>query len=395
MERPCPCSFSVVSSRRHQRAVRSSHPSVATRRSRLQRRRAHCRPRRERSTFTLLASLNASSISSPLLQLQSCCCDYCHDCNSCRRPAPMVGKPIYGCSSKPKARGNGSGKSSSGIEGDETSCWLTITHAHGEKQQMAQHTTVLAAINAEIPAVPADMRDSIAASLIEYGAARQPDCIEGWCELVHELLCEDLGIDLRADEFDETSEEEYIQQLVASLTKRGVLHRKPPPSKPLQAGEAVLAVLQEDGEWHEATVEEVSATLPRMLVVRFRQWPKLQSTPATEVIAVSASVDDAQEEVQHGACELCKCKRRLTFHHLIPKETHHRFVGNSLPAGLDGEPTRIFLGSYGANLCRPCHSQERSKPTRQRGSMSIERLHGVPCDAAQQSDSRFNTLRAE
>jgi len=50
-----------------------------------------------------------------------------------------------------------------------------------------------------------------------------------------------------------------------------------------QAGEAVLAVLQEDGEWHEATVEEVSATLPRMLVVRFRQWPKLQSTPATEV----------------------------------------------------------------------------------------------------------------
>jgi len=116
-------------------------------------------------------------------------------------------------------------------------------------------------------------------------------------------------------------------------------------------------VLQEDGEWHEATVEEVSATLPRMLVVRFRQWPKLQSTPATEVIAVSASVDDAQEEVQHGACELCKCKRRLTFHHLIPKETHHRFVGNSLPAGLDGEPTRIFLGSYGANLCRPCHSQ--------------------------------------
>jgi len=112
----------------------------------------------------------------------------------------MVGKPIYGCSSKPKARGNGSGKSSSGIEGDETSCWLTITHAHGEKQQMAQHTTVLAAINAEIPAVPADMRDSIAASLIEYGAARQPDCIEGWCELVHELLCEDLGIDLRADE---------------------------------------------------------------------------------------------------------------------------------------------------------------------------------------------------
>ena len=48
----------------------------------------------------------------------------------------------------------------------------------------------------------------------------------------------------------------------------------------------------------------------------------------------------------------------LTFHHLIPKEVHGRFFGKALPPELSGEqPTRQFLNSYGARLCRPCHSE--------------------------------------
>ena len=56
---------------------------------------------------------------------------------------------------------------------------------------------------------------------------------------------------------------------------------------------------------------------------------------------------------------------QLTFHHLLPKETHGRYLGKQLPGGvaaaaeeagfeLAAEPTREFLNTYGAELCRFC-----------------------------------------
>ena len=50
---------------------------------------------------------------------------------------------------------------------------------------------------------------------------------------------------------------------------------------------------------------------------------------------------------------------------LVPKETHSRYLGKGLPAGvaeagvangLDPQPTRLFLDQYGCELCRFCHS---------------------------------------
>ena len=56
---------------------------------------------------------------------------------------------------------------------------------------------------------------------------------------------------------------------------------------------------------------------------------------------------------------------RRRFHHLIPKQTHSRYLGKCLPAGvveaaaardLLAEPSRDFLNRYGSMLCRFCHS---------------------------------------
>ena len=56
-------------------------------------------------------------------------------------------------------------------------------------------------------------------------------------------------------------------------------------------------------------------------------------------------------------CELCYREMPLTFHHLIPKEVHARYVGKKLPTLLTkDEPTKEFLSSHGTLVCRPCHS---------------------------------------
>ena len=129
---------------------------------------------------------------------------------------------------------------------------------------------------------------------------------------------------------------------------------------------AVWAVLDEDSEWHEATVEAVGDGLSRAtrdVTVRFSEWAKAQRTPRAQVVAVAAAVEDDDESCAagRGECDLCgRDYLPLTFHHLVPKETHPRWVGKALPPGLEGvdgaAPTRDFFHSHGASLCRPCHS---------------------------------------
>ena len=136
-------------------------------------------------------------------------------------------------------------------------------------------------------------------------------------------------------------------------------------------------MLVEDGEWHQAIVESTEAgvgassissrqTAGGTVLVRFIEWGKVQRTAARDVTRLASVVDDDEEGDSGGRlrgcdCEICGRMTKLTFHHLVPKETHHRYVGKCLPEGLldavpDAEPTRIFLNSYGAMLCRPCHS---------------------------------------
>ncbi|KAI9291300.1 hypothetical protein K502DRAFT_143255 [Neoconidiobolus thromboides FSU 785] len=62
--------------------------------------------------------------------------------------------------------------------------------------------------------------------------------------------------------------------------------------------------------------------------------------------------DEVPEEVDVFAkhtCELCKRICPLTFHHLIPKETHSQMLKKGL---FDKE----YMRTHGANICRMCHS---------------------------------------
>ena len=67
-----------------------------------------------------------------------------------------------------------------------------------------------------------------------------------------------------------------------------------------------------------------------------------------------------------GTCELCERDVRRTFHHLIPKETHNRYLKKkTLPEnitaianeiGIDASMSRVWLNTYGTMICSSCHS---------------------------------------
>ncbi|GMI44819.1 hypothetical protein TrCOL_g6640 [Triparma columacea] len=78
---------------------------------------------------------------------------------------------------------------------------------------------------------------------------------------------------------------------------------------------------------------------------------------------------DFEELPDYSSCDMCERHMKLTFHHLIPKELHRKYIKkNRLPSNLTAEPgfkMGAFLGNFGAYLCRPCHSAvHRCEPNR-------------------------------
>jgi hypothetical protein len=80
---------------------------------------------------------------------------------------------------------------------------------------------------------------------------------------------------------------------------------------------------------------------------------------------------EAEDEVKDvadddGTCELCERDVRRTFHHLIPKETHSKYLKKktlpenikAIAMGIGVEPSmgRVWLNTYGTMICGPCHS---------------------------------------
>ena len=60
--------------------------------------------------------------------------------------------------------------------------------------------------------------------------------------------------------------------------------------------------------------------------------------------------DERRVNPKNDECELCDRMMPLTFHHLIPKETHDKY--------LKLHPTipRLWLHKHGTWICRQCHS---------------------------------------
>ena len=78
---------------------------------------------------------------------------------------------------------------------------------------------------------------------------------------------------------------------------------------------------------------------PPVVVVRFSEWPKVQETRRTQVVALTEVPDDEGATESEGCCELCGRQMQLTFHHLMPKETHARCPSKLEPEAVPRRPT--------------------------------------------------------
>ena len=296
--------------------------------------------------------------------------------------------------------------------------WVTVTASVPEEQL---HAMIIAAFaDARAPpelAAASDMHTSLAASLIEYSAERNADCDESWHGLVAEL-CSDMNVSLADPDAVEAGANDDVrladragaEALVACLKRHKVLCAEPPPPLPLIVGCSILAVLEEDGEWHEAVVTEKTdagglGRAPRFNV-RFVEWAKVQETSRANIVSLAEVADDdagdGGEKAQSGACELCGRTLQLTFHHLIPKETHTRYltrgslpdgvVDAALSKGLEPHPlSREFLHRYGTKLCRFCHTTvHRLAPN----AVLAERFNTLEKLAAEEEITKFVAFAA-
>ena len=268
-----------------------------------------------------------------------------------------MGKTLYG-----RGKATNSRKRQSAVAEDDEGDWLTLAPApEGSAAEETRQKKMASALSEF--SVDAGMGDVLAASVVEYErTAGGCDSFDAWVPLMSEVCC-DMGITLaETDEDDGPNAED----LVRALQKCGTLVNQPPPLPPPRAGDPVLAVLEEDGEWHAAVIAEDTLTTgsgPPIIVVRFLEWPKVQRTKRSNVVPLAAAAGDdddddgADADGGEGACEMCARRMRLTFHHLVPRSTHNKYVGRAVPAGLpdDAVPTKIYLGSYGIMVCRPCH----------------------------------------
>lgn len=212
-------------------------------------------------------------------------------------------------------------------------------------------------LRAEIPSTAGATKagegsEYLASSFEAYAAERPPGPLQHWQALLAEVLS-DAGIQL-----DEDDPHGQVAKVVDQMVRRGLLKLK---ERSLEVGDQVLAVLEEDDDWHPAVIDAVNED--GTLAITFLEYAKPQAVMAASVRQMEDVVDDDVGADTEGDCEMCARHRLLTFHHLIPKDTHSRYLGKRLPHGVDGEPTRHFLNSHGTMICRQCHNMVHKTET--------------------------------
>lgn len=189
----------------------------------------------------------------------------------------------------------------------------------------------------------------LAEMFLAYVAEQQPSRFSQWTSVLLEAMA-DAGAHL-----DDEDNDGAAGKLLQDLYKKRVLVI---PEPQIELGSNVVAVLEEDGDWHPAVVEELLLDSSCRLI--FLEYGKPQITPTSNIRAMEVVIDDDGAEdalsQRDGNCEMCGRYMPLTFHHLIPKDTHPTYLKKRLPTGIEGEPTRAFLNTYGTMICRQCHS---------------------------------------
>ncbi|KAF1330760.1 hypothetical protein FI667_g4755, partial [Globisporangium splendens] len=133
-------------------------------------------------------------------------------------------------------------------------------------------------------------------------------------------------------------------------------------------GKACLAVLEEDDEWHPATITAhvefdstaASATKqkkkkhyePFHIELEFIEFGKKQAARMSDIVLDEDRADkDDEDAASARLCEMCERPMNLTAHHLIPRVTH--------PIYLKKGYTKEFLNTC-IMICRACHSKIHS-----------------------------------
>jgi len=217
-----------------------------------------------------------------------------------------------------------------------------------QKSDDAIVRVIARALRAQRPDSEDIKADFLSESMLAYASDRQPRSRESWRAVLLEVLA-DVGIDL-----DEDDPEGAAHCVVTELERKGVLVS---PELLPELGDLVLAVLKEDDEWHEAWVQEqIDDGVYRLI---FLEYGKPQETALAQIRLLASVVDDGVDdgELLEGTCELCSRQQQLTFHHLIPRETHSTWIKRKrLPDGVSGDATSHWLNLYGTMVCRQCHS---------------------------------------
>jgi hypothetical protein len=160
---------------------------------------------------------------------------------------------------------------------------------------------------------------------------------ERWSEALRE------GIEGSIDDVDEAAGTLLCILQFSGFT--AMFERKPEELIAVaEAGDRCLGLLAEDGEWHQAVVEEVLTA--NEVIVRFEEFGGTTRTlPRLEVCLHS---ELAQKEDTEGQCAICSRKMPLTRHHLYPRSTHEHCTKR-----LAKTKEELESDTY---ICRQCHT---------------------------------------
>ena len=212
----------------------------------------------------------------------------------------------------------------------------------------------------------------LAASFFEYSDSLFA-CCDSWTDLSdwHEPTLTWLR---ESDEDAAARIEDHPQALDALSEGLFALFSLPATSSTnarFAVGDYVLAVLKQDLEWHEAIVEDIQEDNNNGAItyhVRFTEYGAPQ-TVSDEDIAFDSNVDEELDT--ENACRVCRRVMPLTFHHLIPRETHSHVLkkgGTLLITVIESlyanrcekyrsKSRKDWLEVHGIKICRKCHSQ--------------------------------------
>uniref|UniRef100_K3WIG1 Tudor domain-containing protein n=1 Tax=Globisporangium ultimum (strain ATCC 200006 / CBS 805.95 / DAOM BR144) TaxID=431595 RepID=K3WIG1_GLOUD len=130
-------------------------------------------------------------------------------------------------------------------------------------------------------------------------------------------------------------------------------------------GKACLVVLEEDDEWHPATIaahvecespvtkqKKKKHAEPFHIEIEFIEFGKKQVVRMSDIVLDEDRADkDDEDAASARLCEMCERPMNLTAHHLIPRVTH--------PTYLKKGYTKEFLSTC-IMICRACHSKIHS-----------------------------------